>query len=80
MKVGVRPYTKLGTHRFEYNIFWHIWALPFSVAVLTSWFPTETATIELDERWLTQRKLVVRVLCLEMRAVLSGPLFPDDDE
>lgn len=76
MKVTVRPREE-GTHRFDYEFRWFSWALPLHIGIGTSWFPTETATIEIDDRWLTQRVLIIDILCFRCKVVLAGPLFTD---
>lgn len=78
MRVRVHPHAA-GTHRFEYEAHWFTLALPIYLGLQRSWFPTEHATIELDDRWDEQRVLIVRVLFFTMRVVIYGCLFPDPE-
>lgn len=70
----------INPHRFEYHCFLHLWALPLNVAVVTHWIPGPSATFDIDERWIVQRELKIRVLCFELWAIIHGPLFEDDPE
>jgi len=79
MEIRVHPHVK-GDHRVEYEAHWYTLALPLYLGIAKSFYPTETATVEVDERWDLQIVLIVRVLFFTMRVVIKGPLFPADDD
>lgn len=79
MKVTVKPHA-VGTHRVESFPTFHDWALPLRIVFATAWLPTEHSTLEVDHRWDTRRYLVLHVLFMRLEVVVSGPLWPDDED